>query len=183
MQKKPQRKPVRKKPVPRQQPARRRESAPPEEVARTKRAQKEKAAQRAEVEALRKKWQQERENFLANAGAKIAKQKVRPPFQVEEPRRNPVQYEAPKQHHAVEDHDMMNTYERALKEARVQVCFPSPPPLHVCSNSIMTLTVIFRPSKNALRCNKSMATAKTLLLLMDLAGRTIHLCQNNQQEI
>ena len=118
---KPPRKPVRKKPVPRQQPARRRESAPPEEAAQAKRAQKEKAAQRAEVDALRKKWQQERENFLANAGGKIAKQNARPAFQVEQPRQNPVQVEVPKQYHAVEEHDM-NTYERALKEARVQVC-------------------------------------------------------------
>ena len=111
---------MRKKPVPRQHPARHRESAPPEDVARKKRAQKEKAAQRAEVEALRKKWQQERESFLANAGSKISKQNARPPFHVEQPRQNPVQVEVPEQHHAVEDHNM-NTYERALKEARVQV--------------------------------------------------------------
>ena len=69
----------------------------------------------------------------AGAGGVARKNNVRPPFHVEQPRRNPVQVERSQQQHLarnLEEHEK-NTYERALKDARIQVILAFTTPIHI----------------------------------------------------
>ncbi len=117
---KPRRKPVRRS----RPPARRPPAVPPHDLERAKREAKEKAAQRAEIDAIRKKWKQEREDFLANSREpskpskqSYAQEKNSPPVSYHEDQ--PIRSDST----GSNDHPQldMNTYERALKDARIQV--------------------------------------------------------------